>query len=448
MALDTFDFEGPADQLIAGTGIALQGTGTAVYDASWSVSGGTSGRFMNNASSTRQARCTVTTSASTFSWQGFFKVPSPLPAAGVRATVASLRYSAGVAVRVTVDENGVAGFESSTGGVFTPVSAALTAGTPFRFTLRGVIGTTTSNSTATAKAYTGATFSTQSGSTVTGTAYNFGTAPVTAMDIGSITSTYQYTTYADYVQYQDGSTTELTVPAGASAPTANAGSDQYVMSGTAATLTGSGTIGAGGGSINGYSWVNTERPPGASTPSIVSPGSSTTQVNGLVKGVYRFALTVGQTGGSLSSTPDEVVVWVYPVSGDDVLVYSETHASGITNEGGATSITAALNDTSAVTRAQWPASPAGEVITLTMCPFGPGPISVILDGYYDTNPATRTVTWLAEDGTTVIDGPYPYALTAVNTGVETAIDSDGMTALGTAQSARRALKVRIADAVT
>jgi gliding motility-associated-like protein len=73
-------------------------------------------------------------------------------------------------------------------------------------------------------------------------------------------------------------------------PTANAGTDQSITSpASSVTLTGIGTDADGG--VKSYAWSKSSGP----AATIVSPNSATTQVTGLVEGIYVFQFTVTDT---------------------------------------------------------------------------------------------------------------------------------------------------------
>lgn len=115
-------------------------------------------------------------------------------------------------------------------------------------------------------------------------------------DIGTYTGTSIYTWMLTHTK-----SAEATPPPNQS-PTANAGIDQTLSSGTtSATLTGSGTD--ADGNIASYQWST------SSGATITSPTSASTTVTGLADGnSYTFTLTVTDDGGATDQ--DEVVIYV------------------------------------------------------------------------------------------------------------------------------------------
>ena len=101
----------------------------------------------------------------------------------------------------------------------------------------------------------------------------------------------------------------VTVNAAVVAPTANAGSDQQITLPTnTVTLTGSGT--GGSGTITGYGWVKLPSSPSAGT--IANPTNSSTAINSMVQGIYKFELTVTASTGLTAK--DTVQVTVLPAA--------------------------------------------------------------------------------------------------------------------------------------
>ena len=99
-------------------------------------------------------------------------------------------------------------------------------------------------------------------------------------------------------------TVQVTVNAsGNSAPIANAGGDQTVTA-TSTTLNGSGTD--QDGTITTYAWTKLSGP----AATIVSPGSASTAVTGLVAGTYQFQLKITDNNGA--SAIDVILITVNP----------------------------------------------------------------------------------------------------------------------------------------
>jgi len=91
-------------------------------------------------------------------------------------------------------------------------------------------------------------------------------------------------------------------------PTANAGSDVSInLPINSVSLTGSGSD--ADGTISSYQWTKISGP---SSYNIVAPGSATTNVSGLVQGVYQFQLTVTDNKGEIGTSTVQVAVNVIP----------------------------------------------------------------------------------------------------------------------------------------
>lgn len=458
-----YDFEGTTGNLISGTGHALQGSGGATYEASAAVAGSTGGHFVANDGAVRSDRLTVTVPSKIISARGYLSTPPARPPTttptATRYTIGSLRHASGIAMRIEYDEFGQIGIEGNSGGFFGISATNFPVSTKFGISLLVNIGSATVapyDTTVTGKVYTSAGgWTTQSGSTLqinTGSnTFYANVLPIAQIDVGAVSAaTPGLIVDADYWQIEDGRLTEFGPPPSTSAPTANAGPDQDLMAGTTATLTSASTVGAGGGTITSYSWTPTEIPPGAPTPTLSTPTAASTQVTGLVAGVYKFNHNIVQSSGGLSSpTGDEVVLWVYPQPGVDVRPYSETHEPGITVDGGAATGLASISDVNSATALKWPDNPTGQKTTITWNPFPPGPVAAMIGGYYGGTGSAinRSVTWYRINGTTVLEPTAVYGLPTSDAEVKSSVSPANMTALGTVQADRRALKTVVSDSV-
>jgi hypothetical protein len=138
-----------------------------------------------------------------------------------------------------------------------------------------------------------------------------GTANSAATIVGSlVTGIYRFKlTVTDNSGVTASATVQVTVDAAIvtpGAPSANAGSDQTITLPTnSVTLTGSGS--ESNGTIVSYAWTQLNGP---ATSIISSPGNASTAVSGLIRGVYRFQLTVTDNSGVTAS--DVVTVTVNP----------------------------------------------------------------------------------------------------------------------------------------
>lgn len=440
--LTTFDFEGTDGATLSGAGIALQGAGSATHATSEAVVGGTGALFVATAGNPRSARCTIT-SGKIQCIDVFLRTPSTVPVA-TTFQVATLRHASGTILSVEYNSAGQLAVYETAGAVRTAIPASdVAVSTWFRLSLRVNIGVSTNDSTLTAKVYSsGSNWTTQIGTDLARTGTNLGTAAAVAVDVGAITAvTPGLTIGADYLRAEDGRTTEFGGPPSATAPTAAASaSDQYPQVGVSVNLLSTGST-AGSGSLTGYFWTCTEFPSGASSPSISNPTTATASAIPASAGRYTFQVVVTQTGG-LTGTAT-TTVYVYPLSADDVKVFS-VNAGSWTNEGGAVSLVAAMNDASAATFGQSPTNPTGQKMRLVMNPYGPGTVSVLVSGYWSGGALTRTVDIFMEDGVTLLS-TTTYALTSVEVEREIALDA-GDLATASAGLNRRALVVDIADA--
>ena len=97
---------------------------------------------------------------------------------------------------------------------------------------------------------------------------------------------------------------QITVNAANIPPVANAGaSKNIILPANATTLSGSGSD--ADGTVKSYQWTKISGP---STFSIINPGLATTDVSGLVEGVYQFQLSVTDNEGSTDSATVQVTV--------------------------------------------------------------------------------------------------------------------------------------------
>lgn len=447
MTLNTFDFEGTQGATLAGTNIALQGTGTAIFDAAQAVVGGTGGKTTAADGLTRAARCTFTTASSTYAVSAYVRTPAATSTVGTAVTMMTIRNATGIAIRVMYNPTsttlGDIGVQGLSGG-FRSVATGVGLGVMLRWEILTVIGTNTVspfNGTINAQAFTSGSNWTTSLGTFTNSVFDNGQTAITAVDIGSLTAlTPGMIVGFDYLRAADGQTTQFGPPAAVTGPTANAGPSQYVQEGTVVTLTAAAST-AGSGSLT-YQWGSaTELPPGAATPSLATPTASTTTFTAATQGRYVIPVTVTQTGG-LTSTAS-VTIYVYPPSNNAVRVYSVGTTTG-TNEGGAANLRTALSDSSDVTYFQSALSPVVTVDTLplVMNPYGPGTLTVNVDAYWQTAACTMRVRVYKLDGTTVI-GDTTHSITSTKQTWVTPVDATQVPALAD----RAALPVKLDFAV-
>lgn len=324
------------------------------------------------------------------------------------------------------------------------INANITAyyGTTVAIRLQMNTGTTTSNGAVTARFYAdpfaavGTYIGTEAAATnhSLGAGLGFGKSRIGLISAQATTGTDGFRDlWADNYVIQSG-LSWITPPAAASAPTANAGTSQDVVAGSTITLSASGST----GTITGYSWTCTSFPVGASSPSIATPTAATTTTTLTAGGRYVFQVVVSGSGGTTSTAT--VTEYVYEASNVDVAMFA-VGSTTYTNEGGASSLLAAVNDSNVLTYAQSPANPTGQTLPLTANPVGPGACSAFVEGNWTGGLVNRTVTVKKPDGTTLVSVTYP--LTSVETDHEVPITG----ASSLTQTERRGLQVIISDAV-
>lgn len=445
MALQVFDFEGTNGATLSGTGLSLLGAGTAAFSAADAVVGSTGARFTATAGNSRMAEILIN-NGKVQALDFFVRTPSVYPGAGLTSQLFTLRQASGQILAFEVLSTGsFSVFEN--GGVTrnaVPSTTGSAVSTIYRVQILVSIGVSTNDSTMSCKVFTsGSNWTTQYGTTLTRTGINLGTAAATKVQIGAITAaTPGMVVGADYLRVDDGKTTDFTAPPTASSPTAVTGaSDQYPEVLTSVNLTSTGST-AGTGSITGYSWVCTAFPDGAALPEITNPTSATASFVPQSAGRYTFQLVVTQTGGLTDD--DTITIYVHPASGNDVTVYAVT--PGVwTNEGGAPTFVAALNDTNAATFHQSVANPSGQIDRVTMNPYGPGSITFYVSGLYAGGALNRTASIYMADGVTLLM-TETWALTSTEVEHPIALDA-GDLATASEGVNRRALIIDISDAV-
>lgn len=164
-------------------------------------------------------------------------------------------------------------------------------------------------------------------------------------------------------------------------PTVNAGSNQSI---TASSTSVTATASDPDGTIASYQW---SRVSGPNTPTIVSPTSASTNITGLIAGVYVFNITVADNNGATAS--------------DDVQITVQPNAPPVANAGSnkvislpttTTSLTGSGSDDIAVVAYQW------SMIS------GPTPITFSSPTTANTNVSNLTVAGVYTVRLTVTDG--------------------------------------------
>lgn len=106
--------------------------------------------------------------------------------------------------------------------------------------------------------------------------------------------------------YRDSTATTASITVGASSPpTVNPGNNQTLSSQTTQTILSATATPNGGATIASYSWVKTSGPAG---DIIALPNSATTQVTGLVPGVYKYSVTVTDSNNAATTATVTITV--------------------------------------------------------------------------------------------------------------------------------------------
>jgi len=226
---------------------------------------------------------------------------------------------------------------------------------------------------------------------------------MTGVDIGIVSTSAAVASVGwDDIQLNDGSTSEIGdyEPPANAAPTVNAGTDQTVNTSAVVTLTG--TASDSDGSIASTTWTQLTGP----TVALSGSGLSRT-FTPTVAGVYTFRLTATDNLGTSSS--DDVQVTVRGVQATPSTLVS--NAGGWTNQGGASSLVAALADSSDATYAETPDNPSAAAHVVELAPLQAGVVTVTTrDRSTVASPViTRTVDILDSGGT--VRGTTSFALT-------------------------------------
>jgi hypothetical protein len=169
-------------------------------------------------------------------------------------------------------------------------------------------------------------------------------------------------------------------------PTVDAGAQQVVPAGTTVTLTGTETA-ASGTTITARSWTATTYP-GATAPTLTGGTTATATMANAAAGKYVFRYRVTDSTGAFT----DATVTVYVTTAD--ARPTGTPTPGVWTPVGATTIHAALADTSDATYAQ-AVSPAGSSFTVDLPPAPVGSKTVTYGLQLDPT-STGSVTYLVE----------------------------------------------------
>lgn len=450
--LAVYDFEGVNGATVSGSGITLSGTGQAIYDPGFVISGSMGVKCTANAGLTKAVQVAIPVPATIVGADAFIKLPT-LPV-GVRYAILHARRSGGVQLRVELDSNG--GLSVVTSGRIDPfVTSGLVPGQGVRLSLL-MVAAAQGASSAQVKCYTsGANWTTQVGTTFNRTDLDLGAVSTAFNEVaaGSLSgATPGLVTYVDYIRVEDGRVTEFSPPPVAGATTAAlavaGGSSQYPEVGESVGLTTAGS--AGSGTLT-YSTTCTARSEGApspqinngntASPTVVIPVSDFTATPPVFAGAqYEITCTVTGAGGSAAAA---ITLYAHEHPGDKVGVHSVT--SGLwTNEGGAPTPVVALNDSASATKMESP-NPAVSTALLTgiMRPFGAQrPLALTLKSLYKGSATNLTISLYLEDGTTLVDDDT-WPLDSTEAAHERTVDAAGNTLLGTSLANCRALRFAI-----
>lgn len=188
------------------------------------------------------------------------------------------------------------------------------------------------------------------------------------------------------------------------APSVNAGSDQTVAAGTLVTLSATSTD--SDGTVVTRAWTQTSGP----TVTLSAPSAASTTFTPASGGTYTFVHTATDNGGETGT--DTVVVYVPQVNSVPISVVS--NPGGYVNVGGASSIPAALADSSDITFAESPDMPSGAALTLAFNPLSPGLVTVTTRARCTGTVSTMTMVTGLYDGGALI-ASWTDVVTTTNT---------------------------------
>jgi hypothetical protein len=211
-------------------------------------------------------------------------------------------------------------------------------------------------------------------------------------------------TVTDNAGAADKDTVQVTVNTSNQAPTANAGPDKVVtLPANTTTLAGSGTD--PDGSITSYLWTKVSGPSGGT---ISSSTSATTNITGLVQGVYKFELRVTDNNGGIGAIGRDTV---------QVTVNAVSNQPPVANAGADKSIALPVNS---VTLSGSGTDADGSVAAYTWTKLtGPATFSIA-----SANSATTTINSL-------VQGVYTFELKVTDNNGANATDVVQVTVTGT-----------------
>jgi hypothetical protein len=249
------------------------------------------------------------------------------------------------------------------------------------------VGTTTSNGQIKVAYYLGDS-TTATGSTSL-TAQDLQTTPLTRFSFGKFNaSAYATPFWVDDPRYDDTATDLIGPTPAGTPPTVSATSIVTVASGSTATL--SATASVTGATLSSLTVAQQTGPTTVtlSGSGTTSPASRTFST--VVPGTYTFLWTATDSNGLTGSAAQTVYVTTTSARPDAVI----SNPGGYTNVGGASSLQAAVADSSDVTYIESPQAPSGSAITLRLQPQPSGPVTVT--PRHQKSDATATITALYE----------------------------------------------------
>lgn len=348
--------------------VTIPGGSTMTIDTTHAMHGSKSCKIVPASAQNPNLRDNVSTSAFNAVFYVWF---DSLPSADLylyRALVGSTRVlsvhiASGPGGKLRLSEAG------STTGVWT-AAATLPLSQWVRIEVYGVVGSTTSNGTASIGVYLGDS-TTPIETVYSSTARNLGTSPVTIQEFGKgSTDTYTTAFWFDSVQHNDAATGlpgPYSPPAN-QAPVVTPPAAQMKATGQTATLTMT-AVDPEGDTITAYSWTATSWPSGASAPTLTGGSTISATTSALtVPGIYTFTPTATDSG-SHTGTGAVATVYVYAADGTAAIRAKR----GATWTGGTP---ADLNDASDSTYGESPSAPVNSAQIWDADPIGPGDAAI------------------------------------------------------------------------
>lgn len=353
------------------------------------------------------------------------------------AAITEIRDTGGAIVgTLSLDLNGTLLFSPKTGAAFT--LGVLTLTTWYRVELEVTRGTSTTTGQIALRVYA-LDNTTPTVYSITSSTIDLGTLDLAQFNIGKCSTTPTWSMYLDDVAVNDGSTAPIGIATTNVKPTANAGAAQYVQAASVVSVVG--TDSDPDGTVASRAWTVLSSPGAA--PTLTGASTATVSFTAATPGRYTLRYIVTDNLG-LPSDPSDVIIYVYPASGADVTVYSDTIGTW-TKIGAAATSAAGLVDTDDTTGVQSPINPTSQPYLAVLNPVGPGNITLKLRGRYVDAAVTRTVTVYKVDGTTQIYQTTQAPPAALADQIVT-LDAAALAAIP-ATSDRRALVVKVASAV-